>query len=131
VYLAHRLGEIYYRHGARVHKQLFVNALRLLYTRQVVRTELPSAGRVNVVHQPDRRRYVVHLMYAPPLQRGRCLVIEDIPTLYDVPVQLNVPDQVRRVYLAPSQVPLALNRNGRLTVTVPQVTGHQAVVFEY
>ena len=131
VTLAHRLGAIYYEHGARLHKQLFVNALRLLYTKPVVTTQLPSAGRVNLVHQPDRKRYVVHLMYGPPLQRGRCLVIEDLPTLYDVPVKLDVPEKVTRAHLAPSQVALDLISGDAYAVTVPMVTGHQAVVFEY
>ena len=128
VYLPHRLGEIYYHHGAKLHRQFFLNALRLIYTQQVVTTCLPSAGRVNLVHQPDQRRYVVHLMYAPPLQRGRCLVIEDIPTLYDVPVALAVPETITRAYLAPSKVELAFNGSN---LVVPQLTGHQAVVFEY
>ena len=116
VYLAHPLGGIYYHHGARLHRQLFVNALRLLYTRQVVTVQLPSAGRVNLVHQPDRRRYVAHLMYAPPLQRGRCLVIEDMPALYDVPVSLDVPEKVARVYLAPSKIELPLESVAPATV---------------
>ena len=128
VCLPHRLGEMYYHHGAKVHRQLFLNALRLIYTTQIVETRLPSAGRVALTHQADRRRYVVHLMYAPPLQRGRCLVIEDMPTLYDVPVRLNVPETITRAYLAPAKVELPLNGS---SLIVPEVTGHQAVVFEY
>lgn len=128
VYLPHRLGEIYYRHGAKLHRQFFLNALRLIYTRQVVETRLPSAGRVALTHQPQHRRYVAHLMYAPPLQRGRCLVIEDMPALYDVPLRLNVPETIARAYLVPSKVDLLLNS---AAVTVPEVIGHQAVVFEY
>lgn len=131
VYLAHRLGDIYYHSGARLHRQLFVNALHLLYQHPVVQTDLPSAGRVNVVHQPLQHRYVVHLMYAPPLQRGRCLVIEDMPPLYNVPVQLNVPEHVQAAYLAPSKIALNLTHNGSYGVMVPRMAGHQAVVFEY
>jgi hypothetical protein len=129
--LAHRLGAIYYQHGARLHRQLFINALRLIYTHPVMTTQLPSAGRVNVVHQPEKNRYVVHLMYGPPLQRGRCMVIEDLPTLYDVPVTLAVPEKITRAYLAPSQVALDLTPGAACGVTVPLVNGHQAVVFEY
>lgn len=136
VSLAHRLGEIYYHHGARLHRQLFLNALGLIYTQPVVKTQLPSAGRVNVVHQPEKNRYVVHLMYAPPLQRGRCLVIEDLPVLRDVPVSLNVPEKISGAYLAPSKVKLEVtnlgaNSVGAISVVVPEVVGHQAVVFTY
>jgi len=128
VSLAHALGEMYYLHGARVHRQLFINALKLVYTQPVVTTHLPSAGRVSVVHQPQHARYVVHLMYAPPLQRGRCSVIEDIPVLHQVPVKLRVAETVTRVYLAPSGEELPVMAG---EVTVPSVTGHQAIVFSY
>jgi hypothetical protein len=131
VVLAHRLGEIYYHNGARLHRQLFVNALKLIYTQPVVSVKLPSAGRVNVVHQPAQRRYVVHLLYAPPLQRGRCLVIEDLPVLNDVAVALRVPETIQRAYLAPSEIDLNLVNNGVAQVVVPEVVGHQAVVFAY
>jgi hypothetical protein len=126
--LAHTLGETYYHHGARVHRQLFINALRLVYTQPVVTTHLPSAGRVSVVHQPQQQRYVVHLMYAPPLQRGRCAVIEDIPVLHNVPVKLCVPETIKRIYLAPSGDDLQMLAG---EVSVPSMSGHQAVVFSY
>ena len=81
VFLPHRLGKLYYEHGARVHRDLFANALALIYSRPMVQTSLPSAGRVSLMHQPQHRRYVAHLLYGAPLQRGRCLVIEDLPAL--------------------------------------------------
>jgi len=129
--LAHKLGSIYYQHGARMHRQLFINALRQQYTKPIVQAQLPSAGRMNVIHQPDQQRYVVHLMYAPPLQRGRCLVIEDMPDLFDVPVQLLVPEHVTKVFLAPSGILLDLGNTEAAQVVVPRVHGHQAVVFSY
>ncbi len=131
VFLPHRLGRLYHQHGARVHRDLFANALRLIYDRPLVQTQLPSAGRVSLMCQPDHHRYIAHLLYGPPLQRGRCLVIEDLPTLYDVPLTVRLPQPVRAAYLIPGQHPLSLTHTGdAVSVTVPQVQGHQAVVFE-
>jgi hypothetical protein len=132
VYLAHALGKMYYEHGARLHRDLFLNALRSVYTKPVVQTSLPSAGRVNLLHQPQHRRYVVHLMYGPPLQRGRCLVIEDLPRLARVPVSLRVPEQIKRATLPLSGKTLASKRSkGLVQVEVPELVGHQLVTFEY
>ncbi len=131
VFLPHRLGRLYHQHGARVHRDLFANALRLVYSRPLVQTRLPSAGRISLMHQPDHHRYIAHLLYGPPLQRGRCLVIEDLPPLYDVPLTVRLPQPVRAAYLIPDQQPLAPERLGdAFRVVVPQVRGHQAVVFE-
>jgi hypothetical protein len=138
VYLPHPLGRIYLEHGARVHRDLFLNALHLLYSRPTLEVRLPSAGRVNLLHQPEKGRYVVHLLYAPPLLRGTCLVIDDLPPLLDVPVRLRVPHAITRAYLVPQGTELAVARTAgapaeadAVSVVVPRVEAHQAVVFEY
>jgi hypothetical protein len=134
VYLAHALGAMYGRHGARAHRDYFINALRLVYPRQMQRmwAGLPSAGRATFIHQPQHGRYVVHLLYAPPLQRGRCQVIEDLPALHDVPVELRVAQRISRAYLAPQNKTLRIARTSGMTkVTVPRFSCHQAVVMEY
>lgn len=132
VFMAHRLGRIYLKNGARVHRTIFINALRLIHRKPMVETVLPSAGRVSLLHQSLRKRYVAHLLYGPPLQRGRCLVIEDLPALYQVPVVVRLPVQVKRARLIPDGVELPMKRsNGTVRVTVPEFSCHAAVVFEY
>ncbi len=132
VYLPHVLGDIYCVHGARVHRQFFLNALGLVYKRPNFKTTMPSAGRATFVHQPERHRYVAHLMYGPPLVRGRCQVIEDLVPLYNVPVEIRVSQKVKRACLAPSGRALPIRRSGgAVKVTVPEFSCHQAVVFEY
>jgi hypothetical protein len=132
ILLTHRLGQLYYELGARLHRDLFIRALGLLHTAPTLRTEMPSAGRVSLLHQPEQERYVAHLLYAPALQRGQCAVIEDLVPLYGVPLTIDVPEVVVRAYLVPGGDSLALTTDGSKTsVTVPVVHCHQAVVFEY
>ena len=132
VFLPHRLGALYYEHGARLHRQFFSNALRLVYRHPFFSARMPSSGRVSVLHQREERRYAVHLLYGPPLQRGRCLVIEDLVPLYDVPVALRVPQEIKRAYLVPGGQEVALEREGDgVRAVVPRVECHQIIVFEY
>ena len=59
-------------------------------------------------------------------------MIEDLPPLYDVPLTVRVPQVVTSVYLAPGGAALPMrNADGAVTVTIPKVQSHQAVVFEY
>lgn len=126
------LGKLYHEHGARLHRDFFANALRRIYRRPMVHTELPSAGRITLLHQPEQRRYVAHLLYAPPLQRGHCLVIEDLPELRDVPVELKVAEKIEKVYKIPGRKALSSDASGgAVRVSVPAFTGHCAIVFEY
>lgn len=132
IYLPHFLGEMYHVHAARTHRQFFINALRRIYRRPNFQVSLPSAGRVSFVRQQAKNRYVGHLLYGPPLPRGRCQLIEDLVPLHDVPIEISVPEKIRGAYLAPQGRKLRLTRSGnRVKVTVPEVQCHQAVVFEY
>lgn len=132
VFLPHRLGRMYHAHGARVHRELFKNALRLASPRPTLHVKMPSAGRVSVMHQPDQSRYVVHLLYAPALPRGECQVIEDVVPLYDIPLELRVPETVTTARLVPGGQALEMTQSdGVVSLVVPQVECHQAVAFEY
>ncbi len=132
LYLPHALGRMYYAHGARLHRDLFANALRLIYAEPMLKAHMPSAGRISFLHQPGHDRYVAHLLYAPALQRGRCLVIEDLVPLHDVPLEVRVPEAIQQAYLVPGADALPLERAGdTVRVTIPRVHCHQAVVFAY
>ena len=132
IFIAHPLDKIYYEHGARLHRDIFKNTLDLIYTNPMVKTEMPSAGRISLLHQPDQNRYVAHLLYGPPLQRGRCLVIEDLVPLHNIPVQVTVPEKIKKVYLIPKNRNLKITKDGKsFKITIPEFQCHCAVVFEY
>jgi len=132
IFFAHELDKLYYDHGARLHRDLFINALNLIHKNPMVKTELPSAGRVSLLHQKDKKRYVVHLLYGPPIKRGRCEVIEDLPFLYNVPVEVDLPQNVKRVFLIPDKREMQITRKeGKISVTVPEFQCHTGIVFEY
>jgi hypothetical protein len=133
VYLAHPLGALYHAMGGRIHREMLRAALRLVYTAPALAAALPSAGRATLLHQPQERRYVAHLLYAPPHPRGKCLVLEDFPELRDVALTVRVPHEVRRVSLPlAGGAELEARRDGdALRVIVPSVRAHQIVVFAY
>ncbi|TWT81585.1 Beta-galactosidase trimerization domain protein [Planctomycetes bacterium CA13] len=132
IFFAHELDRMYFIHGARLHRDLFANALKLVHKRPMVETKLPSAGRVSLLHQAEQKRYVAHLLYGPPITRGQCEVIEDLPTLHDVPLTVNLPVDVKKAVLVPAMKELPITKkDGKLTVTIPQFSCHCAVAFEY
>jgi hypothetical protein len=132
VYLAHDLDRQYFSQGARLHKELFYSALSLLRDKPLVTTEMPSMGRINLLHQPDKSRYVVHLLYASPIQRGSVRVIEDLVHLYDIPLTVAVDVKIQSAYLVPSGKKLKIKRDdGKIHLTIPEFRCHTAVVLEY
>ena len=133
-WFAHDLDKLYFDHGVRMHRDLVLQVIDALHVDPNVAVEnLPSAGRVSLLHQPQNRRYIAHLLYSPPLLRGDELqVIEDFPTVDGVTVSLHVPEGVKSARMIPGGEAAALRRDGdRVVVDVPAFEMHTAVVFEY
>lgn len=132
VYLSHPICKMYYTYGCLFHRQYFINALRLIYPNAILKVKMQSSGRVNLLKQPAENRYILHLLYATPIQRGITLVIEDIPTIYNVPVEITIPEKIKRAYLAPQNADIVFKQeNGVLTLNIPEVNCHQILVLDY
>ena len=133
--IAHDIDRQYFDEGMRLHRQLFENALQRLDYAAMVEADMPSMGRLNLLHQPEAERYVGHLTYASPIQRGNVRVVEDIVPLHDVAVRFRLPAGVEAtdVYAVPGKqalTPRALPGGG-FEVVLPKLDMHAAVVVEY
>jgi len=133
IFFAHPLDRLYYSNGLRLHRELFKNAIDLLDPEPVLKvTGLPSSGRVSLLRQEAKNRYVAHLLYSPALQRGDCKVIEDFPPIPSVALEARLHQHVVKVRTIPDGETLAFTQeNGVLKVAVPTFTMHTGVVLEY
>ena len=132
IFFANPIDKIYFKNGAKVHRDLFNNALKLIYKKPVLEVKMPSSARVSLLHQQNKKRYVAHLLYAPPLKRGSVHVIEDMVPLYTIPVTLNVSETISSVYLVPGKRKLNFIKSPKgISVIVPKMEMHTGVVFEY
>ena len=127
VYLAHPLFRLYSEWGAQVFRETFIAALRRVYA-PVYRIALGSAGRTRLTVQPEKRRYVLHAAYASPVQKGRISVLEDMPALREIAVEMNLPEKAAHVRLAPSgeEIPFT-QEGGAVRFEIPCVQCHQIV----
>lgn len=132
IYLTHPIFRMYYEYGAQIHRDYFINALNLLYKSPVAKVIMPSVGRIHFIEQIKEKRYVLHLLYASPIQRGKALVIEDMPPIYNVEATLKVDKDIKKVYLAPQMKEIPFTRlNNVLSMVIPEVKCHQIVVLDY
>ena len=132
LYFSHELDAMYFEHGARLHRDLFLNGLNMVHRRPMINTTLPSTGRVSLLHQASLNRYVVHLLFASPIKRGNCEVIEDLVPLYDVPVTIDVPKKITSAVLVPSMKKLPMDKkDNKIEVIIPKFSCHCAIVFNY
>ena len=72
--------------------------------------------------------YILHLLYANPISRGSVKVIEDIVTLNNITVKINLGKEVKKVALVPEKKDLEFSFNeGAIQFTVPELKGHQMI----
>ena len=132
VFFAHDLDRIYAENGSKVHRQLFGNTIRHLHKNLLIETKgLPSSGRITLLHQENKNRYVVHLLYAPPLQRGRCLIIEDVPEIHGVELNINLNEKIKKVYFVNLEKEIKIEDSKSIQIKVDKFQIHEALVLEY
>lgn len=130
--IAHPLDKMYLKYGAQIHRELFKNTLDALLTTPMVRANLPSSGRLNLLHFPEKNRYVAHLLYAVPIQRGVAQVIDDLVPIYDTTVEIKLKENIKKAYLMPGNIELNTTKsNDKMSVIIPKFTCHTALVLEY
>ena len=106
------------------------NLIERLLPDPLLRVDAPTSTETSVLRQG--RRTIVHLLqYAPERRTPTLDLVEDIVPLREVPVSLRLERAPARVYLAPSlqELPFAYD-SGRARVVVPEIRGHEMVVFE-
>ncbi|MBI3912116.1 MAG: beta-galactosidase trimerization domain-containing protein [Armatimonadetes bacterium] len=131
IYFAHPIFGMFMRHGARTYKQLMLNTLALLLPDPLVQAEAPTTAHITLLHQPQDRRHVLHVLhYIPEHRYSDIHTIEDVLPLHNLRVGLRLPAP-RRAYLAPSMAPLPFEgKDGRVWLTIPEVRGHAIVALE-
>jgi hypothetical protein len=131
-YIPYPIFGAYAEHGNIPYKLLVRNLLSLLLPEPLIRIEAPSSTEVSVMRQEEQGRTIVHLLhYVPERRTAKLDIVEDITPLFQIPLSIAMPEVPRRVYIAPSreEVPFKFE-SGRVAVTVPEIRGHQMVVFE-
>ena len=134
IFFAHHLGQLYFTHGVRLHRELVKNAIDLLYQSPNIRVNnLPSCGRISLLKQESDNRYVAHLLYSPALLRGDDIqVIEDFLPVPNVELEVNVHEEIKEVYEIPGEVQLDFEQVGIvIKIKVPTFTMHTGVVLRY
>ncbi len=133
VYLAHPVFAQYQENAPRWCRQLVANALDILLPDPVLRVEGPSTLLATINRQPDRNRWVIHLLHYIPERRGQAFdIIEDVIPLRDVRVSVRASGPVKRIVRAPEGDILdASTQDGRTSATLPILHGHAMLCVEF
>lgn len=149
LYLAHPVFSIYRSFGQVALRQYVAKALRALLAddESVKLTAFPSTGRVTLTHQPNERRYIIHLLNANTINRGGATdmhggnmagrqgnfeIIEELLPLHGVKVEAKLKESIKAVSLEPEGTSIGFEDNdGSINVTVDKMHHHQMIALAY
>lgn len=129
---SHPLFRTYYHSGALPMRRIIAGLVDRLLPEPLIRApDAPAFSRMTVTSQPGRRMVYV-LAYLPESRGAGINMIEEPLDLNGLSFGLRLDGRApRRVYLAPSEDPVAFEvRDDYAEVTIPRVRGWAVVVFE-
>jgi len=134
IYVATSLFQNYYTTDYWAYRRLLSNCVNLISPERVLSVDAPSWVETSLMQQPGKDRYVVHFVNYHPTRRGNTNLerIEEVCTCTNIRLEVEVPEQIKKVYAAPSETDLEWKVvNGKLAVTLPSLKLHEMVVIEY
>jgi len=135
IYIAEHIFREYATVGSQFAKNLVTYAIdRCLGIRKTLRTALPTQAIATLMDQPEQKRMILHLLYAPRTVKGsnKIEVIEDCVPLYQTPVTVyGLGKKIKKVYIAPSGEEIPFRGTNGATFIVPKINIHTMVVLDY
>ena len=131
LYFAHPVFEAYNKSGNYVLEQYVIRAIERVWEKAIKTSELPSCGRVRLRESKDGSFIALHVLYAPPVNRGNVCLLPDFPRLHDVTVTLKVKRRIVSAFSAENEVPIPFTQVGdTVTVHLPPFRLHQLIVLK-
>jgi len=132
IYFAHPVFDAYNRSGNYILEEYIIKAIDSVYERAVITEELPSSGRIRVRESEDKRLISLHVLYAPPVNRGNVCLLPDFPKLHGVKVSLRTDKKIKRVYAPIDGEEIAYETAGdRVILSLPPFSLHKLIVLEW
>ena len=132
LYFAHPIFSAYNKSGNYVLERYVKQAIEKVYNKNIEFSYYPSCARVRIRKSENDNFYAIHMLYAPPINRGNVCLLEDFPPLYNTEISLKVGEEIKRVVLVPQNKEIKFEqKDGKVIFNVEKMELHQLIVLEY
>lgn len=132
-YFAHPIFTIYSQKAPRWNRNMIKHQCDRLLEQPLIQHNGPASLIVTVNHQPDEKRYIVHLLhYVPESRCSDLLIVDAIMPLNKLQLFIALPNitSVRTVRDTGTIVLASLNNDG-VAITLDTLRGYQLIVLDY
>lgn len=132
VYFAHPIFEAYNKSGNYFLQKYIMQAIENVYDKSLKVENFYSCGRVRMRKSVDDGFYALHLLYAPPVNRGNVCLLEDFPDVYNLEIQVNINEKIKKIVSVPDGTELEFEQNnGVVSLKIDKFKLHKMIVFMY
>ncbi len=130
IYFAHPVFEAYSQSGSYILERYIIKAIESVYDKAIVTRELPSCGRIRLRENADEGTLALHVLYAPPVNRGNVFLLPDFPKLHDVSITLKVDRTITSAVSQPDGASIPFTQNGgTVTLNLPPFNLHALIIL--
>ncbi|MBO5270393.1 MAG: beta-galactosidase trimerization domain-containing protein [Clostridia bacterium] len=130
LYFAHPIFKAYNKSGNYVLEKYAEQAIRDFYDEMILTENFPSCGRIRLRESRDGSFLALHVLYAPPVNRGNVCLLPDFPTLYGVEVSIKTDKAIKTVTLQPDGTPVPFEqKDGRTVLHLPPFHTHALITL--
>lgn len=130
LYFAHPVFEAYNASGNYVLENYIIKGIEAVYSKAIKTKELPSCARIRLRENKEEGFLALHVLYAPPVNRGNVCLLPDFPKLHDVSITLKVDRTITSAVAEPDGVAISFTQVGNeVTLNLPPFSLHQLIVL--
>ena len=112
-------------------EKYIMKGIDTVYDRCIKTENLPSCGRIRYRRRADGEHFTLHVLYAPPVNRGNVCLLCDFPTLHDVKISVKVDKKITEAVSQPDGKKLDFEQNGDVvTISLDPFSLHKLVVLK-
>lgn len=130
-YFAHPVFEAYDKSGNYVLERYVSTVIESVYDKAIVTKELPSCARIRLRESKTEGFLALHVLYAPPVNRGNVCLLPDFPKLHDVSITVKTDKKITSVVSAPDGEAIPFTQNGdSVTLELPPFSLHKLIILK-
>ncbi|MBQ8546775.1 MAG: beta-galactosidase trimerization domain-containing protein [Clostridia bacterium] len=132
IYFAHPIFSAYNSTGNYILQKYIMRAIENIYDKMLKVDNFYSCGRVRIRKSNDKPFYALHLLYAPPVNRGNVCLLEDFPKVNGIEIEVKIPEAIKSIINPVTNEAISFKQeNGVLKFTVDNLELHKLLIINY
>lgn len=132
LYFAHPIFEAYDASGNYILQKYIIKAIESFYDKQLKVENFYSCGRVRLRKSEKDNFYALHILYAPPVNRGNVCLLEDFPLVNNIKITVKIQEKIKSIKSIPDGEKIDFVQNDKDVVfNVDNLRLHKLIAIEY